>query len=970
MARRFLLCILIASFFLCTNSIIYSQKRTKRKSPQVTTSKDISARRVESGKNDSSDYNLLDLLPPGTSEAHYVTRWELIKERFSTVINDIGIDPSQCQRALGVAVSRGFFTQPDRVFLFETDQANEILRQYQENTQTASRILNFDLANGFPVSMTVVRGNILLVGTKTAFDAVYKVAARQGVNIIKARPELAPLINASRKSYSVTFIMAMPDQKQAAQVIFDLISQAAPVDPFTGSFNFITDGLMDNLTSIEGLSYEWANDDCSFVFRVQYSSARNAQNAAGVLGLAPDISQDPEWKNYKITTQGSQLVTTVTNSSQDCSNPLIAGQLRVKDPASNTSWDIKHVSEESEVRVIPKENYPDGEATLVMRVGRDGNFSSRYAIRGNEENLIEGHEYILRAVLQYKDHIMIDNSPYIRNPFWIPFTSIPAKFYISPLRCEPPSSAYKVRKSITDSGPIKVTKTGNPLPINIDYPLPIVLLHGINACWDSWQPWVAHLSKRTDDATGFMKGYIVFTPSYDYIPSPLASTTAFRKKMATQIASQLNADLKGLFSSLPKLNLICHSNGGVAARALSWEGAIGNTISNVYTLGTPHSGTALPGAQLYDLSLTQMSDFNRKEEYKDFRPSVEVLAISGYPTNVPIVSLPWSQGVNLLYFGISPFEYHDGIVFPQLSTYSIGSYEPRFDFLKFIPLLKFVPTKTFHHREVRYFHMCLGPIAPCFVDNGTPIFDDYIYPHMSQMSTSSFDQQKASSIKAQSSEIEMPAVPKLTEIQLKIAPNETQDIEMPVPLTEQVGVSLAAQASREDLEISFINPDGQNIQLRDGMSYPGLTIDSNYFGEVLVSIKDPVQGDWKIRATTKSKEVTLFVKAVALLNFALVGGTDKQNYTPSEKIMIGARISGDLTGTNLYSVTAKIVDDSRQIVGTTILSEEAGVKYRGYLAAPNKSGAYTVKFEARGTYKNKPFQLQADWGAAVNGARR
>ena len=145
----------------------------------------------------------------------------------------------------------------------------------------------------------------------------------------------------------------------------------------------------------------------------------------------------------------------------------------------------------------------------------NGEFSSKNVIKGSEDDLVDGKSYFLRAELYYRDNITVNNTS----------CNAPAKMKRSVVRDSKPFLIRKgyLRKLVSDIWPWgrghdTSTPSGKALfdrdvarynraidqeitrimsqPSNIDFPPPIVLVHGIRSCYTNWNVWTAALGNR------------------------------------------------------------------------------------------------------------------------------------------------------------------------------------------------------------------------------------------------------------------------------------------------------------------------------------------------------------------------------------------------------------------------------------------------------------------------------------------
>lgn len=396
--------------------------------------------------------------------------------------------------------------------------------------------------------------------------------------------------------------------------------------------------------------------------------------------------------------------------------PLISNRLRVTDSQIKEKWNITGALEESIIHVIPADE-PASKSVMDMQVmtGQsnefsNGRFSSKNVIKGSEDNLVDGKSYFLRAELYYRDNITVNNT----DTYLLQTTgcNAPAKMIRSVVRDSKPFLIRKgyLRKLVSDIWPWDrghdtSTPSGKALfdrdvaqynraidqeitrimsqPSNIDFPPPIVLVHGIRSCYADWNLWVDALGDRHSASGGQgsqMAGLITFTPAYDYsVKGKYRTTDALKKlrdKMGMNVLSQIERNLAELLAkdtdTPPEVYLIAHSNGGVVARPISKLKGASWRIRKIYTLGSPHSGTLFPfGSEDYGLSEKQMPAFNCLEG--GFPPGTDILAIAGNAKTEWLVVVrplrePTASYIKSL---VGTGHLNDGIVYPQGSTYVI-----------------------------------------------------------------------------------------------------------------------------------------------------------------------------------------------------------------------------------------------------------------------------------------------------------
>jgi pimeloyl-ACP methyl ester carboxylesterase len=458
--------------------------------------------------------------------------------------------------------------------------------------------------------------------------------------------------------------------------------------------------------------------------------------------------------------------------------PIISDRLRVLDTQNKEERKITGATTGSKIEVIPADT-PEAEPVMEMSVLTDqtdaaanGSFSSKHTTKGNEENLLDENSYFLRATLVYRDNITIDNfDNHGRNG------------------CNAPTAKMRMRTVVRDSKPFQIkrgslSRLANDIwpwrtgantytpsgkarfdrdvakynkdiddelsrimakPYAIDFPPPIVLLHGIRSCYADWEKeggWTTALLNRRNilnDLGSSMAGLIIFTPSYNYAVdgkwTTIPELKTLRDNMARDVIDQIDNDLGGLLlkdpdpSATPEVYLITHSNGGVVARPISKLKGDNWGIRKIYTLGAPQSGTLLGWSSDYGLADYQMVKYNCVEG--GFAADTEVLAIAGNirkdwfqePTNHP------KQG-----FGIFMKAYinalgderqNDGIVYPQGSTHLILCQPHPSDPYRVIQSIRLLGEYPLFHSN----NLIAG--SPNFLDRGgVQMFEAVIVPDM------------------------------------------------------------------------------------------------------------------------------------------------------------------------------------------------------------------------------------------------
>ena len=164
---------------------------------------------------------------------------------------------------------------------------------------------------------------------------------------------------------------------------------------------------------------------------------------------------------------------------------------------------------------------------------------------------------------------------------------------------------------------------------------PVLLLHGVGCNAGVWSSFMARLAR------GGVRP--VYTLSYG---PPLASIEAFADQLAVKVEAIIAA------TGAVKVTLLCHSMGGLVARAYLRRFG-GARVRAVVTIGTPHRGSLLAGK----FPGTCLAEMSPGSEW------LSRLAATAPPADVRCVAL-WS--------------WHDSMVLPQLNARWEGAEEFEF----------------------------------------------------------------------------------------------------------------------------------------------------------------------------------------------------------------------------------------------------------------------------------------------------
>ena len=164
---------------------------------------------------------------------------------------------------------------------------------------------------------------------------------------------------------------------------------------------------------------------------------------------------------------------------------------------------------------------------------------------------------------------------------------------------------------------------------------PVLLLHGVGCNSGVWSAFLGRLAERGVGP--------LYTLSYG---PPLASIETFADQLAIKV------DAIGAATGATKVTLLCHSMGGLVARAYMRRFG-GAKVRAVLTIGTPHRGSVLAGT----FPGTCLAEMSPGSDW------LEQLAATAPPGGVRCVAL-WS--------------WHDSMVLPQLNARWEGAEEFEF----------------------------------------------------------------------------------------------------------------------------------------------------------------------------------------------------------------------------------------------------------------------------------------------------
>ncbi|MGE0886034.1 MAG: FG-GAP-like repeat-containing protein [Blastocatellales bacterium] len=671
---------------------------------------------------------------------------------------------------------------------------------------------------------------------------------------------------------------------------------------------------------------------------------------------------------------GTYTIKVVDSSSPQCPSApvtvnlkaLIEGRLKVKDfriPNCNDPNSSCYNIDNLPAGLQSTVTFYCGSNFAPFTVGTDGRFSSRPAngaVSSFEGELVNCTTTIqVTASLNYYDNIDVTTPP---------------------CALDMPPGGKKTRTASLNHGSISIQP--NQLnPVDVYYPLPIFLHHGVLSCYTTWNEWAQALNNV---------GYIVFTPNHNFLPPGGIGPVNFYDYAAEtkgQMDLDLDSNLGGLFTTPggPQYYFITHSQGGVIARVLTYDWPdVRRQLQRVYTLAAPHSGTRLPGAELYSLHegfMTGQFNVNSYPGFKDrdgrvLRSTSLVFNIAG------AIDFP---------AGLGYFDGTDGVVLPLRNALEIRqlvsfAYSPQAVFVSgtgpgsVLP----PPTSSTMVEDVRqsfgrnvvvpYGH---GQINKCMaVDD---VLNAHIIPDMGGPQVSA----AACGGAAIASSVNSPAVARATTTQtlngafstsatqtLALSSGQTQNAAFTVSST--TAALFTCHTADTLAAVSLITPSGTVITPANVASFPHIGYTSDPFGHSY-KVAYPQAGTWTLRVTTGSQSATAYCSLLELASWEFVATTDGPAYIPSATVKLIAALPGNVNGLTVNTVTTTMINSSGTPLLTTSLYDDgthgdpvAGDQvYSNTVTAPTAQGRYQLAFNSTGTYQGQSFQRYAQWSFDV-----
>ena len=591
----------------------------------------------------------------------------------------------------------------------------------------------------------------------------------------------------------------------------------------------------------------------------------------------------------------------------------VSGRLRVLDPETQKEWPIDHITLPSQIELYGNVK------NITIDVNSDGTFEA--------SELISEGQFTGLCRLKYKDYIPYDNSEYMGG--------------------DPPPAGNALERISERNFSVYIDT--NHSSFNIDFPLPIFMVHSIRSGWRFWNTWASYL---------LSEGYIVFTPNHDFLYTSKASEAdQLAQQFYTDLNSAYNSSGIGLFTqTYPDALFICHGEGGVATRALvNQYPVIKNKIKAIYTLGTPHSGTDLPGAEIYSLSKSNMM-FNFNNIYQTFN-GTPVYAISGHGLGI----------IN------SQDKHNDGVVFwnhpetnrsPFAICTGIDPFGITYNKNKIFTGYSESCISNGHH-----FPLSHGNLVK---DGSVDILINTIIPGMS--STSFYDdlnqdiQPEEFTLESSSSATYLR---KIFDRSFSIAGSSKKSFEVTITATDLLVIH--ALGLKSEISVNLTDPAGKSISGSNYSTFPNVLYSSDIMTGIEYRISSPLAGKWTIIVTGGSKNDVVALGCSVNSTWDVCGYTDKSTYQPKEQAILKAKVSGAASGTTISKVQASIFNSDWNEVSTIELYDDGkhndgGKKdgiYANTVTAPSTNGLYFVKYYSEALAGGQTTQRESKWNFSV-----
>jgi Leucine-rich repeat (LRR) protein/triacylglycerol esterase/lipase EstA (alpha/beta hydrolase family) len=589
----------------------------------------------------------------------------------------------------------------------------------------------------------------------------------------------------------------------------------------------------------------------------------------------------------------------------------VSGRLRVVDPNTQKEWPIDHISLPSQVELNGNVK------NITIAVNPDGTFEAT-------EMLPEG-SYSGICRLQYNDYIQYGNIEY--------------------LGADPPPPGNILKRLSVRKFTVNIDKDHSY--ISIDFPLPVFCIHSIRAGWKFWNSWASYL---------LSEGYIVFTPNHDslYI-SKATESEQLANQFFTDLNSAYNSSGIGLFNqNYPNVFFICHGEGGVVARVLVYQyTTFKNKIKSIFTLGTPHSGTDLSGAEIYSLSKSSMmSQFNKI--YDTFN-GVPVYAVSGHGLGI----------IN------SPEMHNDGIVFwnhPETnrSPFAICTgTDPSgisYNTTESFPGYSEDCLSNGHHFPLSHSNLVKDGSVDILINTIIPYMTGSQLSFIEEIYPSDINQEKSSS---------STFLRKILDQSFPISSGSSKSYEIKVPTTDLLAIH--ALGIKSEISVNLTDPAGKSITSTNYNTFPNVKYSSDIITGIEYRISTPIPGKWTIVVKGGNKNDVVAMGCSINSTWDIKGYTDKSTYQPKEQAILKAKISGSASGTTISKIQASIFNINWIELSKIDLYDDGkhsddnkgdGI-YANTVNVSNTEGLYFVKFYSEAMVGGQSTQRESKWNFSV-----
>ncbi|MGE5340611.1 MAG: hypothetical protein ACM3SY_03935 [Candidatus Omnitrophota bacterium] len=575
-------------------------------------------------------------------------------------------------------------------------------------------------------------------------------------------------------------------------------------------------------------------------------------------------------------------------------------QLKVVDPQSGREWKIKNILLKSQVEINVNGK------KIIIPVNRDGSFKLTKEIPSGVYDVI--------CRLNYYDYILYSN------------TALNAG-------TQAPKGGKLIRQSIRKISRVKIEKK-NPV-FDIQFPPPIILVHGILSGWTRWDSWVSNLLNQ---------GYIVFTPNHDFFMKG-------KEDEAAQLDRQSSLDLGHMFQdNTPNVFFICHSEGGIVMRVLvnrypTWNK---KRIKGIFTLGTPHSGTDCFGARLFGLDTCSMIyDFN--PAYPNFN-GIPVYAIAGH-------GLSSTDAMD------SP---NDGLVFWNDQQWSNKSPFAIYQSLADITgsnlcsehFSGYSDTYTANGHHFPYSHSNLVAKGVDTILNHT------ILPIMEGTVPANTQGENLDSPGIHSK----PFLRKILDRTFTLSRRSPRKI--PFNVSSPAALFVNAAGIKSNINLILMDPDGKRISPDNYAAYPSASYSSDMNG---YQISKPKPGIWMVEMTAGDSDDMIALEVSEKADWTLTGYTDKRSYPFDAQVVLNAKLFGETEGVTVSFIGANISSPEGTRLSSFELFDDGNHNDKGkgdgiygnHMTLPNINGKYLGEFHVEAVSNGHPVQSEFNWNFYV-----